>query len=793
MIVELNFLSMAVIIFLPFLAAAFTFFIYPVLKEKTAYFAAFIALICAFLILNLIGTTGSISIPLISSLDIHLRFYVDGLSILVGLLASGMGLLTFIYSFGYMKTKTQSPTYYASLLVFMGSMLGIVFSADLIVLFVFWELTSLSSYLLIGYFNHESSSRSAAKKALVITSLGGFFMLLGFLLIHSLTGSFDLTFLLSQPESIQFILRENGIFLPILFAIIIAGASKSAQIPFHIWLPSAMVAPTPVSAFLHSAAMVKAGVYIFGRFHPILAGDEWSLILITLGISTMVITAFFAIISTTLKELLAYSTASHIGLMLIGFGIPLTLNGVPQSLGFVSGSFHLFNHALFKATLFLIAGIITYQVGLNTISEIKGLRKKLPLTAGFAVFASLCMAGIPPTSGFYSKELLFQGIYAVANTYGGIWWLLPLLTIMASAFAVVYSLRFVMIFFGTPSSDQQGVSPLPLSMMLPTSILTLLSLLTIFYLLLPIDLISQSGSPYLQDISTLHVGFPAHIDPPLLMSLLSILFGIVLFSKHEQILKRMSSILPFTHFSVDSIYFSIISTLETWSSSLTYRTERILLRTHIIWLLGLIGTLALASFLYLKPHFLMMSGPPLRLDFLVFLLIIALGALAVVRANSHIMGVLFLSILGFMIAVFYLLSNAPDVALTQLAVETLILVVFLVIIGKLPAYYGEASSPRVMRDILLSLFIGVTIFLTVLLATTSSVSKNIATFFIDRASYPPAYTENIIVDYGGGTNIVNVILVDFRALDTLGEISVVALAALSILTILSSRKPGGQS
>tara|TARA_B100000686_G_C16585141_1_gene860321 strand:- start:202 stop:1035 length:834 start_codon:yes stop_codon:yes gene_type:complete len=277
------------------------------------------------------------------------------------------------------------------------------------------------------------------------------------------------------------------------------------------------------------------------------------------------------------------------------------------------------------------------------------------------------------------------------------------------------------------------------------------------------------------------------------MSLLSIIFGIVLFLKYEQILKGMSSILPFTYFSADSIYLSIISTLEIWSSSLTYRTERLLLRTHIIWLLGLIGTFVLASLFYLKPNFLMISGPPLRLDFLVFLLIIALGAFAVVRANSHIMGVLFLSILGFMIAVFYLLSNAPDVALTQLAVETLILVIFLVIIGKLPAYYGETSSPRVMRDILLSLFIGATIFFTVLLATTSSVSKNIATFFIDRASYPSEYTENIIVDYGGGTNIVNVILVDFRALDTLGEISVVALAALSILTILSSRTSGGRS
>ena len=781
---------MAVIIFLPFLAAASTFIIYPFLKEKTAYFAALIALLCSILILNLIGTIGSVSIPLVSSLDIHIRFYVDGLSILVGLLASGMGILTFIYSFGYMQTKAQSPTYYASLLVFMGSMLGIIFSADLILIFVFWELTSLSSYLLIGYFNDDPSSRSAAKKALVITSLGGFFMLLGFLLIHSVTGSFDLTFLLSQPESIQSLLRTHGIFLPILFAIIIAGASKSAQIPFHIWLPSAMVAPTPVSAFLHSAAMVKAGVYLLGRFHPILSGDEWSLILITLGIATMTITAFLAVISTTIKELLAYSTASHIGLMLIGFGIPITLSGVPQSLSFVSGSFHLFNHALFKAALFFIAGIVTCQVGVKAISEAKGLWKKLPLTAGFAIFASLCMAGIPLTSGFYSKELLFQGVYAVANNYGGIWWLLPALTILASALAVVYSLRFIMIFLGTPFPHQQDISSPPLSMIIPTFVLILFSFLTIIYPSSVIDLISQSESLYFQKNSILHVGFPRHVDPPLLMSLLSILIGILLFSKIEQILKNISSISFFKYFNIDSIYSSTISALESWSSILTSKTERILMRTHIIWLLWTLGILALASFLYSKPTFLMTYDSPLRFDFLVVLLIISIGALAVVRANSHIMGVLFLSLLGFMIAVFYLLSNAPDVALTQLAVETIILVVFLVILGKLPAYYGKTSSSRVIRDIFLSLFIGITIFFTVITATTSSVSKDIATFFIDRASYPPISTETIIVDYGGGTNIVNVILVDFRALDTLGEISVVALAALSILTILSSRKPG---
>lgn len=788
---QLDFSPLATIILLPFISAAFVFFIYPILKEKTAYFAALIAFICFYLLSNLYGSTSQISMPLLSSLDVNLSFYVDGLSILLGLLSSGVGILIFIYSIGYAKSKPFGPTYYSTLLVFMGSMLGIVFSADLIVLFLFWELTSFSSYILIGHFNNEKSSRDAAKKALIITSFGGIFMLFGFLILYSAVGTFDIVYMLNQPDIVQSLLREQKLFLPVLLAIVIAASSKSAQIPFHIWLPSAMVAPTPVSAFLHSAAMVKAGVYLLGRFHPMLVGDEWYLLLLSIGFLTMISTAFLAILSTTLKELLAYSTASHIGMMLISFGIPPTINDAFSSVGFITGSFHLLNHAIFKATLFLIAGIITYQLGVNRISNIRGLLRKYPLLSMAGIFASLCMAGVPPFSGFYSKELLFQSLYNLALTQGGFLWILPMLIIFASSLTIVYSLRFIMIFLGPNQSEYRSAPKPHISMTFPILILVITSILITLFPMEAITLISPSNSLHLLGGPIINIGFPTHLSPQLLMSFLSIFFGMLLFYKYDFILNMSQTF--FRHsFNLTKIYHGILSNLSSYGSLLIIKTTKLPLRSHIMWLLGTTCALTIPSLLYLNFNLNLVKNNHIPLEIIIVLFISIIGLLAIIKSKSRVMGVLFLSFFGFMVSIFYLFSSAPDVALTQITVETLLLVVFLIILGKVPAYYGTLSPTRISRDIFLSIFVGVMVFFTVIVSTISAPSKELSNFFINRASSPAIQSSNIIIDYGGGSNIVNVILVDFRALDTLGEISVVVLAALSILTILSSRQFRGQ-
>ena len=303
---------MFAVVFLPFVAAALVPLVYRVLGERTAYYAAAVALACFGLVASQYGTHGPVSVPWIPSLGVSLSFYVDGLSLLVGFLASGVGVLILAYSGGYMHGEPGQPKYYAALLAFMGSMLGVAFAADLIALFVFWELTSLSSFVLIGHYQREASSQYAARKSMLVTVSGGLFMLVGFLLLHAVTGEFSIVYMLENPELVQEELRAAGLFLPVLGLLAVGAAAKSAQVPLHIWLPNAMEAPTPVSAFLHSATMVKAGVYLVGRFRPVFVGEEWTLIFTVLGLVTMTVTAMLAVAARDIKELLAYSTASHL-------------------------------------------------------------------------------------------------------------------------------------------------------------------------------------------------------------------------------------------------------------------------------------------------------------------------------------------------------------------------------------------------------------------------------------------------------------------------------------------------
>jgi multicomponent Na+:H+ antiporter subunit A len=404
----------AALVFLPFLAAAFVPLVHRAIGERTAYYAAGVALVCFGLVASLQGSEGAVSIPWLPSLEVALRFYVDGLAILIGYLATGIGVLILAYSGGYMHGEPAQPRYYATLLAFLGSMLGVAFAADLVVLFVFWELTSISSFVLIGHYQLTDSSRYAARKAMLITVGGGLFMLVGFLLLSSAADTFNLAAMLADPAGVQSQLRATDRFVPVMLLLAVGAGAKSAQVPLHIWLPNAMEAPTPVSAFLHAATMVKAGVYLVGRFRPLLAGAEWTLLFVALGLLTMLVTAVLAVAATDIKALLAYSTASHLGLVIAGFGVLSKTGGE-------TGALHILNHALFKAALFLVAGIIAHEAGTRAIDELGGLRHDLPWTAGVTVVAALSMAGLPPFSGFYSKELLFKAVYKLAQRPPASW------------------------------------------------------------------------------------------------------------------------------------------------------------------------------------------------------------------------------------------------------------------------------------------------------------------------------------------------------------------------------------
>ncbi|WP_435363385.1 hydrogen gas-evolving membrane-bound hydrogenase subunit E [Haloarchaeobius sp. DYHT-AS-18] len=846
---------------LPFLGAAAVPFVFRVLGERTAYFAAAVALVCLGLVSQLYGTHGSAGVEWIPTLDVSLRFYVDGLSLLIATLATGVGVAILTYSGGYMHGEPGQPKYYATLLAFMGSMLGVALAADLITLFLFWELTSLTSFLLIGHYTDQESSQYAARKSMLITVAGGLFMLVGFVILHTVSadalgqatwalfgGENAMLGSAENAEAMRAAMEEKGIFWLVLALIGIGAAAKSAQVPLHIWLPNAMEAPTPVSAFLHSATMVKAGVYLVGRMRPLFMPEGahpgslelWTLAFATLGLLTMTVTAILAVSATDIKELLAYSTASHLGLIVAGFGFA-------GHLGAETGAFHILNHALFKATLFLVAGIIAHEAGTRKIAELGGLREDLPFTAVIAAVAALGMAGIPPFNGFYSKEFLFHGAWETGAASGGIFWLIPVVAVFGSVFTFLYSIRFLMLFFGEKPDELGHVHSPPLAMLAPPAVLaTLAGLVGIVGVTSTFEVylgplggfinsfvgeVIHAVEPLGAESETFHYYLPTKASPWAGMSAATIALGLVAYPQYDRLHHGIRSLLK-GPVRANWWYDNATEALNPNSDRLRDLVQNGLLRTYATWTVAAFATLTILGYVAagVSPNMptglgsalpLVLVGTVLVVTAMLFsnaslrtatgvasVLVAAVGglfawavlvqgvslttsvpvvlvlslavvaALAVSRAPSHIAGVLTLSILGFMVAIFFILANAPDLALTQLVVETLVLVIFLLVLDKLPAFYGKWSRVRVLRDGALSLVVGATVFVTVLL-TTANQPDTIATT-LAAASYPEA----------GGTNIVNVILVDFRAFDTMGEIAVVAMAALSVVTLVALRERG---
>ncbi|WP_394354980.1 hydrogen gas-evolving membrane-bound hydrogenase subunit E [Halorarum halophilum] len=784
------------IVFLPFAGAALTPLVFRVAGERTAYYAAGVAAVCLGLVgqLYATGAHGLASIEWVPSLGISLAFYVDGLSLLISMLASGVGVLILAYSGGYMHGEPGQAKYYATLLAFMGSMLGVALAADLFALFTFWELTSLSSFLLIGHYTSEGSSQYAARKSMLITVAGGLFMLAGFLLFAwaggttLIVGEGSLT---ANADATVETLRTAGLFVPSLLLLGIGAATKSAQVPFHVWLPNAMEAPTPVSAFLHSATMVKAGVYLVGRFRPFFLEavpegthlPEWSLVFVTLGLLTMTVTAILAVQATDIKELLAYSTASHLGLIVAGFG-------VANAYGAETGAFHILNHASFKAALFLVAGIVAHEAGTRDISKLRGLRHDLPVTALVAGLASLSMAGVPPFNGFYSKELLFEATYELAHEVGGLTWLFPVVAVFGSVFTFLYSLKFLSLFLGDRNDDLGHVHRPPLAMLVPPAVLGLLVTVISVDPQLAVDALVGEvyGSTVPGEAHAFSVGLPTHLTPPVAMSAITIGIGALLWPQYDRIHDGIRALL---HGPVRANwwYDGGVKGLTAGSKSVASRVQTGLLRTYATWALGATAALVVGGYLVAGVGF-----PPLELaegmtvPMVLVLLVALVGAAAVGVAPSHIAGVLTLSIVGFMVAIFFILADAPDLALTQLVVETLVLVLFLLVLDRLPVYYGTPRVSVAVRDAALSLIVGATVFLTVVFSTAGSPDTIGGS--LSRLAGVPGEHATFFMDYGGGYNVVNVVLVDFRAVDTLGEVTVVAMAALSVLTLVRMRERG---
>ncbi|SNB53605.1 multisubunit potassium/proton antiporter, PhaA subunit /multisubunit potassium/proton antiporter, PhaB subunit [Arboricoccus pini] len=700
---------------------------------------------------------------------LDLAFFVDPLGLLMAGLILVIGLLVMIYARFYFGPKEAFGRFMARLALFQGSMLGIVIADNLLLLVIFWEMTSLSSFLLIGYWSHRADSRRGARNALVITSAGGLALLASALLIGHVAGTFQLTTILGQPD----VVAQSALYLPILILVLFGCFTKSAQLPFQFWLPGAMAAPTPVSAYLHSATMVKAGLFLMARLWPILAGSEaWFLIVTTVGLLTMVVGAWIAIFKTDLKAILAYSTVSHLGMiaMLLGLGTKLAA---------VAAIFHLLNHALFKAALFLSAGIVEHETGTRDINRLGGLWRAMPITATLSTLAALAMAGVPLLNGFLSKEMMLEA--AVHADYLGVAWLVPLLATVGSAFSVLYAFRFVgRVFFmgsGRPPGELAH-DPGP-GLWLPVACLIIpVVAIGVMPGLVAQDLVAQAGSaiigedPPVFELAIWH-GWTQAFQLTLVAMVAGLLGLWVL-----RWLERLHAGL--WHPSGEQIFGKLLDAGSCVVAWLTGRLQNGSLQFYlaVFCLTGL--ALGITAFwggdLSAGTRPLMPLSP---LGIIGWLVVLAASGFAVVAHQNRLLALIAAGLAGLMVALAFVAFSAPDLALTQLSVEVVTVVLLLLALNYLPK-----TTPRLRP---LRRF-GVNAPIA-LLAGAGVGAALYALLRRDVNSISAFYTA-MALPAGGGANVVNVILVDFRGYDTLGEITVLAIAALVIYSLLQSALRG---
>ncbi|MDR2944338.1 MAG: DUF4040 domain-containing protein [Methanosarcinales archaeon] len=781
----------ALIVLLPFVMTLAVPFAYKLMKEKVGWFAAAIAAVCFLLIASMIPSTMggnylSGSIPWIPSLSVDLAFYADGLAVLLGLIISFIGILILSYSNKYLSKDEDLVRYYQYLLIFMGSMFGVAFSDNLIQLFIFWELTSISSFLLIGYYRKTKESVYGATKALLITGGAGLFMFVGFMFLFAMTGTYSISEMLTNPEMLASV-KESPLFTITLILVLIGALAKSAQGPFFIWLPNAMEAPTPVSAFLHSATMVKAGIFLVARFHPMFSGTvDWLVLVAGIGLITMVGAGFFALKQTDLKAILAFSTISQLAYLMTMFGF--TTFAEP-GIGVPAAVFHLFNHAAFKACLFLLVGIIAHELHTRDIRKMGGLRKEMPVTFILMIIAAAAMAGIPPLNGYLSKELFYESSVHMAEALGGgVFYIIPVLAVIGGVLTFAYSFRLIFkIFTGKRTEDPdvpKHVHDPSLIMLAPPAIL---AVLIIAVGLVPAPFVDTLIQPAIHSIFSgaahLHAALWHGVTPAFIMTMITFALGILLYTQYDKIAARQVSFNEkHPKISFNYLYNTMVDNAFSFGSSFGGRLQKGPPRRYVgIMLFFIILMVAVPV------GFALASGQPLFSENLIFklalseMLLFALILLAAWGASvlpQYVPMILSSSALGFLMALLYIYLKSPNLAMTQLCIETLSTVMFLLVIMKFrvkEAIRPETNRVR-LRNSFIALCAAAALFVMLMGTDLFPAFESFSHYFMDKG-----------VELTGGKNIVNQIVVDFRGYDTIGEISVLAIAAFTVYNLIHSR------
>ncbi|MEM6668520.1 MAG: monovalent cation/H+ antiporter subunit A [Pseudomonadota bacterium] len=698
-------------------------------------------------------------------LGLNANFFLDGLGLLFAGLILGIGVLIILYARFYLSKTDSMAHFYTYLLLFQGAMVGIVLSDNILMLLIFWELTSLSSFLLIGYWRHLPEGRQGARMALAVTGMGGLAMIGGMLILGDIAGSYDISVILENRDAIQ----ASPLYVPALLLILLGCFTKSAQFPFHFWLPHAMAAPTPVSAYLHSATMVKAGLFLMARLWPVLSGTEiWFYLVATTGLVTMVVAALIALFKDDLKGLLAFSTVSHLGFitMLLGFGTPIAA---------VVAVFHIINHATFKCALFMTAGIIDHEAHTRDIKRLGGLRRLMPVTFVIAAIASLSMAGVPLLNGFISKEMMLEE--ASHTVWLGSDLFVPVLATVGALFSVAYSFRYIgHVFFGPVRTDYPAKPHDPgFGMWIaPAFLVTLVVLIGVASDAMVGDLVATTSRAVIgsSELPYYSLKIWHGVTPALFMSIIAIVGGLVLLSAHRPLERLWRAI---SVFEAKAVFDAVVESIAAVGRRLTDGLhDGSMSRYAGVFFVTVLAAGGLA-------YFGGAVGAPTRdpLPIAVvpaigwLLLVICTGCMIAYHRNRFLALVL-MGVIGVIVSIGFAYLSAPDLALTQLSVEVVTIILLLLALNFLPRETPrESSQGKRLRDAAIGVVGGLGVGgLVYLMLMSDFAQPTISAFHLENSKTG-----------GGGTNVVNVILVDFRSFDTFGEIIVLGIAALVIYAV----------
>lgn len=758
-----------------FLAAALTPWLFYVHKARasiivaivpaalTVWFASHLGIVAG-------GEVVTHSYAWIPSMGISLTMVLDGLSLLFALLICGIGTFIVLYAGSYLKEHPDLSRFLVIMMLFMGSMLGLVLADNLITLFVFWELTSITSYLLIGFKHTSESARKAALQGLFVTVGGGLALLAGLIMLGGVAGTYSIQEILNADLNIA----QHSLYTGLLICILLGTFTKSAQFPFHFWLPNAMAAPTPVSAYLHSATMVKAGVYLMARLHPELGGTElWFTLLTTFGALTMFTGAFMAIRATDFKKLLAYSTVMALGTLTL-------LLGIGTETAMLAFGAYLLGHSLYKGALFMLAGIVDHEAGGRDVTALGGLRALLPITAITTLIAALSLAGLPPLFGFIGKELLLEALIG-SGVHAVLFALVLAAAVLVVAVAAIIAIRPFYGAFKAPK-ERTEIHEAPKLMLAGPVVLTLLSLVAgILPYFAGVWLTIPASSAVQGSLVEGYLAIWHGFNLPLLLSAISLTLGAVMFWKWDMVRNQLQKLNPIIERGPESGYFAFMKGLvfvAEWQTRLLQNgSMRNYLRTILIVFTVITGYTLLVRY---QLHW--TWSLDIRLHELIGIAVLLGAAGTICLTHSRLGAVASMGVVGFSVALMFVFFSAPDLSITQILVETLTVILLVLVLFRLPSFSNISTKSERISDAFIAIFTGVLFMFLIMITVDVQLFEPISGYMAQN-SQPLAY----------GRNIVNVILVDFRALDTLGELFVLAAAALGVHAMIKfnpSTAPG---